>query len=154
MNFKPINLKIIRSFCHGFECQSALSSVFLNPSCLAHFTERQMHASLVTGFSNYKILKSNGELKLRGLPEDTFHGCLNNSASAIHFYLNLEAYISCNCWLFPWHRRMQSPQCSAMFQIYSAVNEGIGSVVLHNSEETKSKGRNVDIVEFPTFLVR
>ena len=27
-------------------------------------------------------------------------------------------------------------------------------VVLHNSEETKSKGRNVDIVEFPTFLVR
>ena len=41
-----------------------------------------------------------------------------------------------------------------MFQIYSAVNEGIGSVVLHNSEETKSKGRNVDIVEFPTFLVR
>ena len=93
MKFKPTHLKIIRSFCHGFECQSALSSEFLYPSCLAHITERQMHAILVTGFSNYKILKSSGELKLRGLPEDMFHGCLNNSASAIRFYLNLEAYI-------------------------------------------------------------
>ena len=33
-----------------------------------------------------------------------------------------------------------------MFQIYSAVNEGVESVVLHNSEETKSKGRNVGIL--------
>lgn len=125
-----------------FECQPALSSGFLSPLCLPHFTEMQRHAVLVMGFSNSGILKNNCRLTLRGLSEDVLHRCPNNSPLVLHFYLNLESYISCNHLLFPWHLVMQSPQCSAMFQIYRAVNEkrlDLSSFIIQRKESQREE---------------
>lgn len=83
----------------------------------------QRHAILVTGFSKYSILEKLYGLKLRGVSEDVFPRCTNNFSLAVHFHLNLESHISHYLLVFPWHLVMHSPQCSAMFQIYSAVNE-------------------------------
>lgn len=57
--------------------------------------------------------------KLRGLSKYLFHRYLNNFPLAIHFHLNLESYFSCYLLVFPRYLIIQSPQCSAMFQIYS-----------------------------------
>lgn len=125
---KDTNLKITRSLCHGFECQSALSTAFLIPLCLAHFTEMQRQHNPVQSWwlvSKLQCIqkKKMCEWKLRGLSKHLFHRCLNNSPLAIHFHLNLESYISCYLFVFSWHLIMQSPQCCATFQMYSAVNE-------------------------------
>lgn len=88
----------------------------------AHFTEMQRHAISVTGIPKYSILKKLWA-EVRGASKDVFPRCTSNSSLAVHFHLNLESHRSRYHLVFPWHLVMHSPQCSAMFQIYSAVNE-------------------------------
>lgn len=68
-------------------------------------------------------LKKLCRLKLRELSADVFSRCLNNSPLAIHLELNLESYLSCYLLVFLWYPIMPSPQCSAVFQVFGAVNE-------------------------------
>lgn len=130
------NVKIMRSFCCGFECQSALSSGLLN-ICDCHILLwcKDMQ-SWWWGFSNVWT-------RVESTSEDVLPRCLNNSLLAIRFHL-IESYTSHYLLVFCWYIIKQSPQCSGRFQIYSAVHERF--IDLHHSEGRKSMGRNVGIL--------
>lgn len=140
---RDTNVKIMRSLCRGFECQSALSSRLLN-LCDWHILLWCKNMQFWRwGFQMAVYWEKMCGLETRGLSEDVQPRCLNNSLLAICFHLNWESYTSHYLFVFSWHLIKQSPQCSARFQIYSAVHERGSLTFIIQKEESQQEEMSV-----------